>query len=133
MYLVLSKRRARHRPAGRCCLPDCRSRRGRGTILRAPLTQPGRSPMSSLSRREFFGRSAAAVGALAAGGMLARAAEPARKLTSAADQVVLGNTGIKTSLVGLGTGSGGVKHSSNQVKLGEEGFRRLVRHAYDRG
>jgi 1-deoxyxylulose-5-phosphate synthase len=88
--------------------------------------------MSVLSRREFLGQSAAAVGALAAAGPLATAA-PARRIHSPTDQVVLGKTGVKTSLIGLGTGSVGVKRSSNQVKLGQEKFTRLVRHAYDRG
>src|SRR5436190_9452406 len=90
--------------------------------------------MNQPSRRDFLGQSAVAVGALAASNQLALAADAApRKLKSVTDQVVLGRTGIKTSLVGLGTGSVGVKHSSNQVKLGEEGFKKLVRYAYDRG
>jgi aryl-alcohol dehydrogenase-like predicted oxidoreductase len=88
--------------------------------------------MSDLSRRGFLGQSAAVVGGLAVGGPLL-AAQGKRKLTSAADQVTLGRTGLKTSLLGMGTGSVGVGHSSNQVRLGEEQFRRLVRHAYDRG
>jgi predicted aldo/keto reductase-like oxidoreductase len=33
----------------------------------------------------------------------------------------------------MGTGSTGVKHSSNQVRLGQEKFNRLVRYAYDKG
>src|SRR5437867_9135579 len=85
-----------------------------------------------LTRRDFLGQSAVAVGALAAGGWLA-AAEPARKLKSGADQVTLGRTGIKTSLIGMGTGSVGVKHSSNQIRLGQEKFMKLVRHALDKG
>ena len=40
---------------------------------------------------------------------------------------------MQTSLIGIGTGSVGVKHSSNQVKLGEEKFKRLVRYAFDHG
>ena len=44
--------------------------------------------------------------------------------------MTLGRTGIQTSLLGMGTGSVGVKRSSNQVKLGQEKFNRLVRHAY---
>lgn len=88
--------------------------------------------MSDLSRRAFLGQSAAAVGALTAA-TLSGAETAKRKLTSAADRVVLGKTGVETSLLGMGTGSVGVKHSSNQVKLGEAGFVRLVRHAFDRG
>lgn len=87
--------------------------------------------MSQPSRREFLGRSAVAVGALAAGSGFVAAAE--RKIKGPTDQVVLGRTGIKTSLLGLGTGSVGVKHSSNQLKLGHAKFVSLVRYAYDHG
>jgi predicted aldo/keto reductase-like oxidoreductase len=86
-----------------------------------------------ITRRDFLGQSAAAVGVAAAGGLLASAAGQPHKLRSAADQVTLGRTGLRLSLLGMGTGSTGVKHSSNQVKLGEEKFKKLVRYAYDRG
>jgi predicted aldo/keto reductase-like oxidoreductase len=89
--------------------------------------------MSEPSRRDFLTQSAAAVGVLAVPGGALRAAGSPRKLTSGADRVELGKTGIKTSLLGMGTGSTGVKHSSNQVKLGEAGFTKLVRYAYDQG
>jgi predicted aldo/keto reductase-like oxidoreductase len=88
--------------------------------------------MAQLSRREFLGQTAAAAGALAVAGQPGQAAARYH-VTSARDQVTLGKTGIKTSLVGLGTGSVGVRHSSNQVRLGMDKFVRLVRHAYDRG
>jgi predicted aldo/keto reductase-like oxidoreductase len=89
--------------------------------------------MNHPSRREFLGQSAAAVGALAAANLLAKAADQPRQLKSAADQVTLGRTGIKTSLLGMGTGSVGVNHSSNQVRLGNEKFCKLVRYAFDKG
>jgi aryl-alcohol dehydrogenase-like predicted oxidoreductase len=89
--------------------------------------------MAPLSRRDFIGQSAAAVGALAASSLVAGAADEARKLQSGADLVTLGKTGLKTSLLGIGTGSTGVGHSSNQVKLGESGFIKLIGHAYDAG
>jgi predicted aldo/keto reductase-like oxidoreductase len=89
--------------------------------------------MGTFSRRDFLGQSAVTLGALVAGGTLASAAPTARKINSPTDQVVLGRTGVKTSLIGLGTGSVGVKRSSNQVKLGQEKFIKLVRHAYDSG
>src|SRR5438034_5590245 len=88
--------------------------------------------MSKLSRRDFLGHSAAAVGALALTSSLPAADAP-RQLKSAADQVTLGKTGVKTSLLGIGTGSVGVKRSSNQVKLGQEKFTKLLGHAFDRG
>lgn len=74
------------------------------------------------SRREFLGSSialAAAAPTLAA---------PAKR--TATDRVVLGNTGIKISRMGIGTGSQGGKV---QFDLGKENFIKLVRHAYDRG
>src|SRR5712692_6641848 len=89
--------------------------------------------MSQLSRRDFLGQSALAVGALAVASRVAPAAEAARNLKSGADQVVLGKTGIKTSLIGMGTGSNGVKHSSNQFRQGHEKFVKLVRYAFDKG
>ncbi len=49
---------------------------------------------------------------------------------TAVDQVALGNTGLKLSRLGFGTGSdsGNVQHA-----LGQEGFNRLIRYAYDQG
>jgi predicted aldo/keto reductase-like oxidoreductase len=89
--------------------------------------------MSHLSRREFLGQSALTLGSLAATRTLVSGAETAAKITSPTDQVTLGKTGIKTSLIGMGTGSNGVKHSSNQMRLGHDGFTKLVRYAFDQG
>lgn len=52
-----------------------------------------------------------------------------RKLT-ATDQVTLGNTGLKMSRLGIGTGS---KGGSIQRALGADGFNRLIHYAYDQG
>jgi predicted aldo/keto reductase-like oxidoreductase len=89
--------------------------------------------MSEPTRRDFLTHSAAAVGVLAAGSNLWSAADRLQKPTSGADRVPLGKTGITTSLLGMGTGSTGVRHSSNQVKLGEVKFKKLVRYAFDKG
>ncbi len=85
------------------------------------------------TRRDFLTHSATAVGVLAAGSNLWSAANRSQRLTSGADRVPLGKTGITTSLLGMGTGSTGVRHSSNQVKLGEVRFKKLVRYAFDKG
>jgi predicted aldo/keto reductase-like oxidoreductase len=82
------------------------------------------------SRRDFLGASAA-VGA--ASGLFGHAAGAQVRPRTGADLVTLGRTGLKSSLLGMGTGSVGVRRSSNQVKLGEAGFIKLVGHAYDRG
>jgi len=49
---------------------------------------------------------------------------------TAVDQVPLGNTGIKLSRLGMGTGS---NNGNGQKALGKEGFNGLVRYAYDQG
>jgi predicted aldo/keto reductase-like oxidoreductase len=86
-----------------------------------------------LSRREFIQRSAAMAGLAALGsanlGGPATAMAAATKRT-AVDQVTLGKTGIRLSRLGIGTGS----NSGNvQFALGQEGFNRLIRYAYDQG
>jgi predicted aldo/keto reductase-like oxidoreductase len=85
-----------------------------------------------LNRREFVGGTLAATSALAlAAG--AEQAEADRRPRKPSDKVALGKTGIKVSLVGMGTGSIGWNHQSNQTRLGQEAFTRLVRHAFDNG
>jgi 1-deoxyxylulose-5-phosphate synthase len=81
--------------------------------------------VTNYSRREFVKTSIAA-GALAmAGGLPVRAAQQ-----TATDWVTLGKSGVKVTRLAFGTGS-----FSGQVQreLGQEGFTRLVRYAYERG
>src|SRR5881398_973627 len=82
--------------------------------------------MSLHSRREFLKTTTAAAGALAFTGPLAL---PAVRQT-ATDWVTLGKSGVKVTRLAFGTGS-----FSGQVQrdLGQDGFTRLVRYAYDRG
>jgi predicted aldo/keto reductase-like oxidoreductase len=82
------------------------------------------------TRRQYLQRSATATGALLMGpGALTMGRAAAAKRT-ATDQVTLGQTGIKLSRLGMGTGS-----ASGQVQhdLGREGFNSLVKYAYDQG
>ena len=85
---------------------------------------------SLLNRREFIQRSAAATGAAILGsrfGGLHAAPSPG----SATDWVQLGKKeGLKIPRLGIGTGSVG---GSIQRNLGQDGFTRLIRHAYDQG
>ena len=81
--------------------------------------------MSHSSRREFL-KTGLAAGALAlTGGVPLRAARE-----SATDWVTLGKSGVKVTRLAFGCGS-----FSGQVQrdLGQDGFTRLVRHAYDNG
>ena len=86
---------------------------------------------SRLSRRHFLQNSVTAAGAfvLGAGSLLnARGATAAKR--TAVDQVNLGQTGIKLSRLGMGTGS---NSGHTQYDLGREGFNSLVKYAYDQG
>ncbi|RPI22768.1 MAG: aldo/keto reductase [Acidobacteria bacterium] len=83
--------------------------------------------MTQVSRRRFLRDSLAGVGAVACGTSLLAGA-PARK--SATDLVALGKSGVKVTRLGIGSGSFGGRV---QRDLGQEGFTRLIRHAYDRG
>jgi len=79
-----------------------------------------------ITRREFLAGSAtlSAVAALSPNAVFA-----AGKRT-ATDTVVLGKTGLKLSRLGIGLGS----NSGNvQFGLGQEGFNKLVRYAFDQG
>ena len=82
-----------------------------------------------LNRRQFLERFAGAAGALLLTTCPWFRAEAAAKRT-AVDQVALGQTGIKLSRLGFGTGSnsGNVQHD-----LGQESFNKLIRYAYDQG
>ncbi len=77
------------------------------------------------SRREFL-KIGLAAGALAVSGSLPLRAEH----ETATDWVTLGKSGVKVTRLAFGTGS-----FSGQVQrdLGQDGFTRLVRYAYDRG
>ena len=81
--------------------------------------------MAHFTRREFL-KTGLAAGTLAVSGTLPLSAQRG----SATDMVTLGRSGVKVTRLAFGTGtlSGRV-----QRELGQEGFTRLVRHAYDRG
>jgi hypothetical protein len=81
---------------------------------------------TQFTRRQFLQTSLAATGAVVMGSHALAA--PAKR--TATDQMTLGNTGIKLSRLGMGTGSnsGAVQHD-----LGQEGFNSLIKYAYDQG
>jgi aryl-alcohol dehydrogenase-like predicted oxidoreductase len=57
--------------------------------------------------------------------------EPLGKQSS--DQVALGNTGIRVSRLAMGSGTHGYDGSSDQTRLGLEGFSALLVDSFDRG
>src|SRR4029077_449940 len=81
--------------------------------------------MAHFTRREFL-KTGLAAGTLAVSGASPLGAQRG----SATDFVTLGRSGVKVTRLAFGTGT-----ISGQVQrdLGQEGFTRLVRHAYDRG
>lgn len=89
-----------------------------------------------MHRREFLIRSATAAGAawLSSKTILdAIAAQPLPTRFSAADTITLGQTGIKTSRLAMGTGTVGSGHHSHQTALGVKGLSDLLLNGYDRG
>jgi predicted aldo/keto reductase-like oxidoreductase len=85
--------------------------------------------MSNFHRRDFLKTAGAAFGVGLVGGALIPPAAAAVQ-RSATDWVTLGNSGVKVTRLAFGTGT---KGGSVQRALGQEGFTRLVRYAYDRG
>ena len=81
--------------------------------------------MSRFTRREFL-KTGLAAGTVVAAGSLPLIAQR----QTATDLVTLGRSGVKVTRLAFGTGS-----FSGEVQraLGQDGFTRLVRHAYDHG
>ncbi len=86
--------------------------------------------MAKLSRRGFLaGLSAtAAAGMFGSGTVGAHPHKP--QLKSGTDLVTLGRSGIKTSVLGIGTGTRG---GSEQFGMGQAEFTKMVRYALERG
>jgi predicted aldo/keto reductase-like oxidoreductase len=82
-----------------------------------------------ISRRQFIAKTAAIAGGILISPVAARAADYAPKRT-AVDQMTLGKTGVKLSRLGVGTGT---RSGNVQRALGQDGFTRLIRYAYDQG
>ena len=92
--------------------------------------------MAGICRRQFLRRSAWLAACTWLNSTLAArlAALPATiARVSAADTVTLGNTGIQTSRLAMGTGTIGYAHHSNQTALGLHGLSRLLQNGYDNG
>jgi len=95
-----------------------------------------------VKRREFIRSAGFGLGAAWLGGnALARStsartaflSEPLPQKFTAADTVTLGNTGIKTSRLAMGTGTVGSGHHSNQTALGVAGLAALLLNGYEQG
>jgi predicted aldo/keto reductase-like oxidoreductase len=80
-----------------------------------------------INRRQFIRTSAVAAASAA---LLPRAFAATAAKRTAIDQVTLGNTGIKLSRIGIGTGS---SNGHEQTAEGKEAFIKMIRHGYDSG
>lgn len=86
--------------------------------------------MKDFSRRDFL-KTGLAAASVASAGVLPLKAAPANAGGGAATEwVVLGKADVHVTRLAFGTGSFSGKV---QRELGQDGFNRLVRHAYDRG
>jgi 1-deoxyxylulose-5-phosphate synthase len=89
-----------------------------------------------MKRREFIAKSSYGLGAawLGSTSFFHKAlALPLSRKFSANDTVTLGNTGIRTSRLAMGTGTVGLGHHSNQTALGMAGLSGLLLNGYDQG
>jgi 1-deoxyxylulose-5-phosphate synthase len=89
-----------------------------------------------MKRREFISKAAYAAGTVWFGSKTTRrllALPPLSEKFGAADTVVLGSTGIRTSRLAMGTGTVGSGHHSHQTALGIKGLTDLLLNGYDRG
>ena len=89
-----------------------------------------------MRRREFILHTATGLGAWLGAKGLSALPFPLPSLPTrfnAADTVILGKTGIKTSRLAMGTGTAGVGHRSHQTALGIQGLSGLLLNGYDRG
>ena len=94
-----------------------------------------------MKRREFITTTAAGVGTLWLGSKWLGSKTTSRVLAmppltqkfAASDTVALGNTGIHTSRLAMGTGTVGVGHHSHQTALGVKGLSDLLLNGYDHG
>jgi hypothetical protein len=90
-----------------------------------------------MKRRDFIRNAALSAGAAWLGGRtLSEAIWALPSLPqkfNASDTVTLGNTGIKTSRLAMGTGTVGFGGRSNQTQLGLKGLSGLLLNGYDHG
>jgi 1-deoxyxylulose-5-phosphate synthase len=92
----------------------------------------------AMRRRDFIRHGAIGAGAawLGSNSLSRRAwasSAPLSQKFKAYDTVTLGNTGIQTSRLAMGTGTVGSGHHSHQTALGVDGLSNLLRNGYDNG
>jgi len=85
----------------------------------------------NISRRKFLGTLSAGTGSILIAG--AASGNNIKTSTNPFQKIQLGNTGIKTSLIGFGTGYSGGNRQCNMTRAGREKGVDLLRYGWDRG
>jgi 1-deoxyxylulose-5-phosphate synthase len=86
-----------------------------------------------MKRREFLSTASCAAGAAWLEAKIPLWSVPLPQKFRASDTVTLGNTGIRTSRLAMGTGTVGTGHHSHQTDLGVKSLSELMLNGYDQG
>ncbi|MDR2956361.1 MAG: aldo/keto reductase [Prevotella sp.] len=86
--------------------------------------------MSNINRRQFIKTGVAGIAGLSISSL---AIPGCKSGQTAISKTKLGKTGLSISRIGMGTGTIGYNHASNQTRLGLENFVKLAHHGYERG
>ena len=86
-----------------------------------------------MNRRTFIATTLTGTIGVALNRSLAMAGKKNLSKTDPFQLVSLGQTGIRVSLIGFGTGMRGGKRQSNQTRLGKNKFHTLLKYAYEKG
>lgn len=86
-----------------------------------------------LSRREFLAGLSVGTGSVIFRDLMAFKPGASSFSTEPFQTVLLGKTGIESSLVGIGTGLHGWKRQSNMTRMGREKSEAVIRYAFERG
>jgi aryl-alcohol dehydrogenase-like predicted oxidoreductase len=89
--------------------------------------------MALMKRREFLAKSIAGAGSLVFSAGLRAAENSIPRYHEPYEYTQLGQTKIKLTRVGMGTGMRGGNRQSNHTRMGQERFTELVLGAYERG
>lgn len=85
-----------------------------------------------ITRRKFVSYAAAGTGSLLIGNLITKEGyAPLAEQVNPLRQITLGKTGIKTTLLGMGTGYNGYNNSSSITRSGIA--EKIIRYAYDKG
>ena len=90
-------------------------------------------PHSNLSRRKFISKVTASTGSILLAGTALAKNQRLYTNSNPFQTVQLGNSGIKTSMIGMGTGYNGGNRSCNMTRAGKEKGVELIQYAYERG